>query len=75
MLIAADIKVNEQLVKHLIEEVITDDRFNTGEIVIVVDSPLAISDSEPTIEENNHLHKNHNLSSGEKWNRFERKKC
>ena len=32
MLIAADTKVKEEPVKHLIEEVITDDRFNAGEI-------------------------------------------
>ena len=73
MFISADIKVKEEPVKQLIKEVITDDRFNAEEIVIVVDSPLAISESEPIIEENNHLHKNNDFSSGE--NRFDRKKC
>ena len=47
-MIASDIEVQEEPVKHLIEEVITNDRFNAEEIVIVVDSPLSISDSEST---------------------------
>ena len=49
-MIAADIKMKEGPVKHMIEEVITDNRFNAEETVIVVDSPLAISNTETTIK-------------------------